>query len=97
MSESESKYRALIDVRSITGKGERKCADIIIPGWEPNKKVRIPLNQFPAELLGSVKADAFLYAEVNLAAEKAKQLNIRNFELVPPSITDILREREINP
>lgn len=62
---------------------EHPTVSIVIPGWSSVKVVRISIASFPVDIRPKLAPDFRLWADVNLGADYASDLNIKNFRLVP--------------
>lgn len=76
-------YRVLLRVRAIEGKEGAKVVEVVVPSWDPEQVVRIPVTLLPEDIASRVIADMRLFAEVNIGAQRAEELHFSNFEIAP--------------
>ncbi|NEQ64969.1 MAG: hypothetical protein F6K21_05605 [Symploca sp. SIO2D2] len=82
-------YRTLINIASITSDSGEKVAEAFVPSWNPHSTVCLPTSQIPSELILTVesrleqKEEVWLFAHVNIGAEKADELEFTRFESAP--------------
>lgn len=62
--------------------------DVLVVGWHPRQQVTIPLRRIPPELRGQLGPGTYLLAQVNLAAERARELHFSDFEAAPPPVPE---------
>jgi len=73
-------HRTLLRIEDIG----QDAIDVIIPGWNPHRAVRLPKSLLPRSLGRShLKRGVRLFAQVNIGAEKASELYFKNFEVAP--------------
>lgn len=77
-SEDRKAYRTLIRIEKIDK--NKKIAFAVIPAWNPNLVVSIPLQLIPANLIRG-KPIIRLFADINIAAEKYEDLFFENFTI----------------
>jgi hypothetical protein len=75
--------RSLVHVEERTTESGIQVVDAVIPGWNPNTKVRFPLDLIAHDLWDAVRAGAYFIAFVNRGAEKEEDLFLERFELAP--------------
>ena len=53
---------------------------IILPSWNPNKVIKIPLDMLPMNIANKASEGGRLHAHVNLAAEHGEDLFFSSWE-----------------
>jgi hypothetical protein len=76
---SRKAYRTLVRVEEVTV-DRLPYAYVVVPAWNPSEVVRLLMSDIPANVQPRVKAEARLYAEVNLGAESYEDLFFRSWE-----------------
>jgi hypothetical protein len=76
-------WRVLIQIDGLSNESGERVAEARIPSWNPHRVVRFPLALVPPALRDRVVSDAFLFAMVNIGAEKAEDLYFHDFEAAP--------------
>jgi hypothetical protein len=66
-------WRTMVRVEDVTDDTSRYVY-LVVPGWEPNDVIGVPLADFPENVQPAVVPDARLYARVNLGAESYEDL-----------------------
>lgn len=82
-AETRIPYRVLLRIKAISDEGNEKVVDVIIPGWNPRRAVRLPASLIPRELHKHLQPDEWLFAYINIGAEKSDDLYFRDFEYAP--------------
>ena len=77
-SDDRKPYRTLIRIEEIDK--NKKIAFAVIPAWNPNLVVSIPLRLIPANLIRG-KPIIRLFADINIAAKKYEDLFFENFTI----------------
>lgn len=86
----ESRWRALLRVLMVYNRrysGE-EMVRVIIAGWDPYKTFTFPTRHLPPEIRGNIREISHLVAEVNLAADYARQLKPTKFEIAPLPVSE---------
>ena len=78
-SSSRRKWRTLIRIEDVDL--EKLIAYVVIPGWNPNKVVRLPLIMFPEAQREKVIPNARFFAKVNTGALHHEELYFEEFEV----------------
>ena len=73
-------WRALVQIDGISHESGERVVEARIPSWNPQKVVRFPLALVPTALRDRTVPDAYLFAMVNIGAEKAEDLYFDDFE-----------------
>jgi CheY-like chemotaxis protein len=81
-------WRALIQIERVTNYSDQSVVEARIPPWNSQEIVRFPLALVPPDLRDKVIADAFLFAMVNIGAEKSEDLYFYDFEAAPDPATE---------
>jgi hypothetical protein len=76
---SRKVYRTLVRVEEVTD-DRLQYAYVVVPAWNPSQVVPLLMTDIPTNVQRRVKADARLYAEVNLGAESYEDLFFRSWE-----------------
>jgi len=77
---SRKPWRTLIRIEKVDS--ERAMAYIVIPGWNPNEIVSLPLVMFPEVQRKEVVAGARFFVKVNTGADHQDELYFSDFELI---------------
>ena len=72
-------WRTLVRVEEVTDSTYRYVY-VVVPGWEPNEVIGLPLVDIPEPLRPVVRPEARLYAKVNLGAETYEDLFFDEWE-----------------
>jgi CheY-like chemotaxis protein len=75
--------KSLVHVETRTTESGIEVVDAVIPGWNPNTKVRFPLALVEPALWEQVRDGAYFLAYVNRGAEKEEDLFLERFEIAP--------------
>lgn len=75
--------RCLVQIEEKDFESGIAVVDAVIPGWNPNEKVRFPLDLIDDMLHAYVMPGAFFTAYVNRGAFKEEDLFLECFELAP--------------
>jgi hypothetical protein len=75
--------KTLVRIETRTMETGVEVVDAVIPGWNPNTKIRFPLELIGEGLWDQVREGAFFSAYVNRGAEKEEDLFLERFELAP--------------
>src|SRR5882762_2661615 len=67
-------WRALIQIDSLDTASGEDVVDARIPSWNPNEAVRFPTALIPEALRSTLAPETFLFAQVNIGAERAEDL-----------------------
>lgn len=84
----EKRHRVLLRVTHVGIASHETVINVIIPSWNPQQTVRIPISRIPEALHGKLKPGVRLFAHVNIGAEKQKDLSFNQFSLAPPPEPD---------
>jgi FixJ family two-component response regulator len=84
-------WRTLLRVEGLTKVGNKIMADIIIPSWNPNEGVRVPIELF-GRLRNKVAAGRRFFAKVNTGAVNSADLYFKDFELAPALTKKLCQE-----
>ncbi len=62
---------------------EDEYAYVVVPGWDPHKRIRIQCESMPQPVLAKIKNDEIvrLHAKVNIGAEEESELYFTDWEL----------------
>ena len=71
----------LIRITHVTSESGEQVVDVIVPGWNPWRAVRLPVSLIPDDLHSKVEPEAAFFAKVNIGTEKAEDLYFKEFEL----------------
>jgi hypothetical protein len=78
-------HRTLLRIEDVG----RESIDVIIPGWNPHRAVRLPKSLIPESFWESqLKIGEHLFAQINIGAEKASDLYFKDFEVAPELDSD---------
>jgi len=84
VSSDRKSYRNVVRLVDIGQESSEEVVDVIIPGWNPHKAVRLPSSLIREWILDfQPKRDTRLIANVNSGAEKPEDLYFTNFEIAP--------------
>jgi hypothetical protein len=75
--------KTLVRIETLTTETGVEVVDAVIPGWNPNTKIRFPLALIEERLRDHVRDGAFFSAYVNRGAEREEDLFLERFELAP--------------
>jgi CheY-like chemotaxis protein len=75
--------KTLVRIETRTSETGVEVVDAVIPGWNPNTKIRFPLALIDERLRDHVRGGAFFSAYVNRGAEREEDLFLERFELAP--------------
>jgi len=75
--------KTLVRIETRTTETNVEVVDAVIPGWNPNTKIRFPLALIEDRLHEHVRDGAFFSAYVNRGAEREEDLFLERFELAP--------------
>jgi hypothetical protein len=73
-SQTRRPWRTLVRVEEYDSR--RKLARVVLPGWDPNEVIRLPVKALPASTRGSVRQGMRFHAYVNVGAEVQERLYI---------------------
>lgn len=73
-------WRTLVRVEDVS-RDRNTFAFVVLPAWDNERVVRIPLSDIPEPIRSGVKADLRLYAWVNLGAETNEELFFDRWEV----------------
>jgi hypothetical protein len=76
---SRRPWRTLVRVEDVSD-DRTPYVYIVVPSWNPDEVVRLPLNDIPEAVRPSVRPDARLYARINLGAETYEDLFFQAWE-----------------
>lgn len=71
-------WRTLIRVMTVNGYKDE--VGVVIPGWNSNLTVQIPMHRIPLELRKQLTKDFRCFAKVNIGAEDWKDLKFEDWE-----------------
>jgi CheY-like chemotaxis protein len=71
-------WRSLICIEEISN--DKKSVYVVIPSWNANEKIRLPITMLPSEYKRHLKSDLHFFAQVNLDAERYEDLYFHSFE-----------------
>lgn len=81
-------WRALIQIDGTANdSGERVVEARVLP-WNPLEVVRFPAALVPSELQERLIEGGYLFAQVNIGADRAEDLYFRDFEAAPEPATE---------
>jgi hypothetical protein len=80
---SRRPWRTLIQVDELDRESGERVIDAHIPSWNPHQAVRFPVALVPRALRANLVPGAYLFAKVNIGAERAEDLYFNDFELAP--------------
>lgn len=77
-------HRNLVRVVDVSEESNEKVVDVIIPGWNPNRVVQLPLSLI-CEWISNFEPEigTRLIANVNSGAENPEDLYFTDFEVAP--------------
>lgn len=75
--------KTLVRIEATARETNLEVVDAVIPGWNPNTKIRFPLVLIGKHLHEYVCPGAFFSAYVNRGAEREEDLFLESFELAP--------------
>jgi len=81
-------WRTLIRVADINTEAGQPVADVCIPAWNPNERVRLPVALITKDIDVAVNAGMRFFARVNIGAENADELFFENFEAASKPISE---------
>ena len=88
---SRRPWRTLIQVDAIDQESGEPVIDAHIPSWNPHQAVRFPAALVPQGLRSNLSPGAYLFAKVNIGADRAEDLYFFDFEPAPePEAEDVL-------
>ena len=64
----------------------RARANLVLPGWNSIQHVVLPLKRVPPEVRETLGDNTYFFAEVNLAAKRARELRLSGFEVASPPV-----------
>lgn len=76
-------WRTLIQVDATDYESGEQVVDAHVPSWNPHEAVRFPAALVPEPLRARLAPGAFLFAKVNIGAERAEDLYLFDFEEAP--------------
>ncbi len=74
-------WRTIIQIEEVDWKTNTVVA--LVPGWNPDVKVRLPLDLIDRQLHGRVESGRHFFARINIGAEREEDLFFGDFELAP--------------
>jgi CheY-like chemotaxis protein len=80
---SRRAWRSLVRVEGITVRQGKQLLEVVVPEWDPNRRVRFPLAMVPVTLHPTAAAGKRLFAKVNTDAESPDELFFYDFEAAP--------------
>lgn len=89
--------RTLVKVKRITDSGSKRVMDVIVPSWDLNDTVRLPMSWLHADIEKHVTEGTRLFAWVNTGAEDSMDLFFQNFELALDPLTEDELDQLYNP
>lgn len=75
--------RTLLRIEELNTESGINVVDAVIPGWNPNTKVRFPMDLIDRSLWEHAFAGAYFVAFVNRGAQSEEELFLERFELAP--------------
>ncbi len=75
--------RTLLRIEELSTESGIDVVDAVIPGWNPNTKVRFPLELIDKTLWDHASQGAYFVAFVNRGAQTEEELFLERFELAP--------------
>jgi len=85
MANTRKLHRTLLRIEDIG----QDTIDVIIPGWNPHRAIRLPKSLLPRSVRRSyLKRGERFFAQINIGAEKASELYFKDFEVVPELDSD---------
>ena len=76
-------WRTAVQIEACDAESGIKVVDALIPGWNPETKVRFPLDLIAPELRDFAAPGQVFFALVNTGAERDEDLFFSDFELAP--------------
>lgn len=80
---SRKPYRTLVHVEAIGNESNEDILDVMIPSWNNHHAVRLPMSLLPENLHRAVGPGAWLFADVNIGADRSQDLFFTDFQLAP--------------
>ena len=75
--------RTLLRIEELSTESGVDVVDAVIPGWNPNTKVRFPLELIDEALRHHASQGSYFVALVNRGAQSEEELFLERFELAP--------------
>lgn len=73
-------WRTLVRVEEVVEEGPTKSVYVVLPGWDPNKVVRLGLEDLPANIQPLAKVGKRFHAQVNVGADRDDELYFVEWE-----------------
>ena len=74
-------WRTLVRIEEFVDDDKHKYMYVVVPGWSPNKKIRLYLEDLPLNVRKVVREDKRLHAQVNIGTESHEQLYFTEWEV----------------
>jgi hypothetical protein len=74
-------WRTLVQIEDHDTDSKIQTVDVLVPGWDPETKVRFPLDLMPANLRNQAIPGKRFFARVNIGALREEDLFFTDFEL----------------
>ncbi len=76
-------WRSLIRIEGVAGRQGERLLEVVVPEWDPSRRVRFPAAMLPAHLRAAATAGKRLFAMVNTDAPSSDALFFYDFEAAP--------------
>jgi hypothetical protein len=76
-------WRTIVQVEAISNEAGKNVVDAIVPGWNPDIRVRFPVELVRSSLRRYAKTGVAFFAMVNTGAYRQEDLFFTDFELAP--------------
>jgi hypothetical protein len=73
-------WRTLVRVVELRDDPGQKAAYVVVPAWEPEKRVRIPASALPEDFFEKTGEGKRVHAQVNIGAETYSDLYFDDWE-----------------
>ncbi len=83
LSPTKRLYTSIIRVENIRNEDNSRFVDAIVTNWNPHQVVPIPMSLIPGDLQEKLEQDMYLFAKVNVGANRAEELIFEDIELAP--------------
>lgn len=74
-------WRNLVRVEEVVEDDQHKYMYVVVPGWSPNKKIRLYVKDLPLNVRNVVREDKRLHAQVNIDTETHEELYFTEWEV----------------
>lgn len=76
-------YESLVRVDDIRYESGEEVIDAMVTNWDPHQAVRLPMSLVPTHLRGGLSSGMWLFAKVNVGAERPEDLYFSDIRLAP--------------